>query len=132
MPVTGSATFTLGAEVANARAVTVQLKTAAPYAHNVAAPNVAQFYLSSDAAGLVPVNPVSIDVVPTAGTNGHVIDAPVTGTKDSFLLVSNATGEVDVVLTNAADAAVTVYLNLILPNNRVLTSGAVAFLDDTP
>lgn len=127
------ATITLTAEVANARTAHIALEhadTDAGKLHPETSRQVVDLYLSSDAAGDTPVNPVSGDVVPTAGTNGSMIDKPITGTKASWKMIAEAAGMIDVVLTNATDLATTVYLHVILASGKVLTSAAITFLDD--
>lgn len=130
-----AASFTIGAEVANARTVAVQLGhrgTAGAAARNVGSKRVVDMYLSSDAAGDAVVNAATTGIVPTAGADGSLLDSAITATKASFKVKTEADGQVDVVLTNAGDEAETVFLNVVLGNGQVATSGAIAFLDDTP
>lgn len=122
--------FTLGAEVANARTVAVQLKTINQL--NLNEPAAVKMYLSTDAAGLAPVNPAVNGVVPTDSGAGALVDTTITTTQAGWQSVSSAAGLINLTLTNAADANVTTYLNVILPNGKVVTSSAIAFLDDTP
>lgn len=127
---TTAATFTIGAEAANARNVGIQLgarSTRGGVKRNLGSARVVDAYLSSDAAGATPVNPVAIDAVPTAGATGAVVDKPITGTKASFKLRTNAAAHVDVVLTNASNTAFTTYLNVVLNDGHVVTSSAIAF-----
>lgn len=125
-----AATFTIGAESANAKNVGVQLGSRpliGNTAKNLSAAHVVDAYLSSDAAGATVVNPVSADFVPTAGATGAVVDKAITGTKASFKLRTNNTGHVDVVLTNASNSNGTVYLNVVLDSGKVVTSPAITF-----
>lgn len=81
------------------------------------------FYLSSDAAGTTPVAiPTSI----TAGTDGGVF-CVVAAT--GGMLVTEATGQVDIVITGDTGAD-TVYLNVVLPTGAIVTSDAVVILAD--
>ena len=60
-----------------------------------------------------------------ASTNGHVYDLSGTA-KKFFLLTTTATGRVDVSITEAA--AKTFYLNVVMPDGSVKTSGAITFV----
>lgn len=129
-------TFTLGAEAANARAVAVQLGSrplAGSTPRNIASKRALRMYLSTDAAGDTFVNAANTGIVPTDGGAGNVLQAPVSSEQPIFEFKTNASGKVDVTLTNAGDETETVYLNVIDPTNgKVVTSGAIAFADDTP
>lgn len=130
-----AATFTIGAEAANARNVLVELKTAntrGATLHDVSAKEVVDLYLSSDAAGDMIVNAAGTGIVPTAGVDGSLIDTAIASTKASWKMRSEADGDLNVVLTNAGDENETVYLNVVLASGKVVTSGAIAFVDDTP
>lgn len=121
------------AEAANARTVSVQLNDRAGTA--MAARSVVGMYLSSDANGDTPIDAIANDVLPTAGTDGAFLGfATDSALADGLLfhMVSEADGDIDVVLTNAADAAITVYLHVVLPGGKLSSSAAIAFADDTP
>lgn len=130
MAIANNAVITLGAEAANARTVGIQLQTAVH--NNLNEPAVVVAYLSSDAAGLAPVNAAGTDIVPTDSGDGAIIDTAVAATHASVRLVSDATGSIELTLTNAGDETETVYLNVVLGNGKLVTSGAIAFVDDTP
>ena len=130
------ANFTLGAESANARKVTVQLgsrSTRGGKVRNVGGKRALRLYLSSDAAGDTVVNPTAVAVVPTDGGAGSLLQAHVASEQPIFEFKTDDTGKLEVTLTNATDANVTTYLNVIDPaSGKVVTSGAIAFADDTP
>lgn len=117
-----SATFTIGTETAG-DAITVGVTLLGTDKAAIDFRACCDFYLSSDTAGQVPVAiPTSI----AAGTDGAVvnIDAATSGK-----LITEATGECDLVITGDTGAD-TVYLNVILPNGKVVTSGAIVIEAD--
>lgn len=130
------ATFTLGAEAANARKATVQLgsrSTRGGAVRNVTGKRALRLYLSSDAAGDTVVNPAAVSIVPTDGGAGVLLQAHVASEQPIFEFKTDATGKLEITLTNATDATVTTYLNVIDPaSGKVITSGPIAFADDTP
>lgn len=114
-----AASFTVGAEVANAIAVTVQLsdrKNGGDMSERI---NVA-WYLSADANGdtiaAAPSSGIAI------GTDGLLIEwtANVAG-----MVTSEADGDIDVVLTEAGTG--TWYLALVMPDGKLYVSGAITF-----
>lgn len=114
-----SAQFTIGAEAANAINVGIQLvdrENGNELGERLAVP----FYLSSDANGdaiaAAPSGGIAI------GTDGLMIEwtANVAG-----LLVSESDGDVDVTLTEAG--AGTWYLILVMPDGKLVPSGAITF-----
>ena len=114
-----AASFTVGAEVANAIAVTVQLsdrKNGGDMSERI---NVA-WYLSADANGdtiaAAPSSGIAI------GTDGLLIEwtANVAG-----MVTSEADGDIDVVLTEASTG--TWYLVLVMPDGKLYVSGAITF-----
>lgn len=116
------AEFSIGAEAANVINVAVQLKDPVdgkPIDRAVAVP----FYLSSDSAGQVleATGPTSIAI----GTDGVVIpnggDSKVAG-----MLVSEEDGDIDIDITLSSGAD-TFYLNLVMPDGRIVTSAAITF-----
>ena len=122
----GSATLAAPtAEAADARTVSVQLNDhlGAALAHRA----VVQGFISTDANGDSPGDGGSTIVV-TAGTDGAVIATDESG----FTAVSESDGDLDLVLTDSADAAQTVYLHIVLPTGKLASSAAIAFADDTP
>lgn len=117
-----NAAFTIGAEAANVINVAVAVTSSVTGKSTAQAVGL-PFYLSSDAAGQVleGTGPTSIAV----GTNGVTIpsggDSVVTGT-----VVTETTGLVDLDLTLSSGAD-TFYLNLVMPDGRIMTSGAITF-----
>lgn len=125
--------FTIAAEAANARAVTIQLRQDRYLQRNLGSKRALEAYLSSDAAGLAPVDAAQADVVPTVGAAGELLRAPSAGVDKGFALLTDAAGKVDLVLTNSEDSTDQVYVNVVDPaTGKVHTSGLVAFADDTP
>jgi len=113
--------MTVGAEATNAIIVAVAVlsgHTGTAFSSAIALP----FYLSSDSAG--QVLEAGTDAAITAGTDGLVIlnggDSSVAGT-----LITETTGEMDLTITDTG--ADTYYVNVILPNGKVQTSGVVTF-----
>ena len=113
------------AEAADARSGSIQLTDQAGDALTQAA--VVQVYVATDAAGMVPGDG-DATIVLTAGTDGALISADESGAT----MVSEADGDLDVVLTDSADADETVYLVVVLPTVQIAVSDAIAFVDDTP
>jgi hypothetical protein len=116
----GNATFTVGAEAGNARAVAVQLKDA--NGGNPAKRLVVTAYVSDAAtgAGVAAAAPdggaaVSVGALLAAVVAGKVLK-----------LISSATGAFTVTLTEST--AKTFYLCVILPDGTVKVSPAVAFV----
>lgn len=112
-----SATVTLTAEAANARTATVQLKS--NQVRNLTALASVYAWLSDAAGGGLAAAAPSGGVA--AGAAG-AIHALVAG--KSFMLVTDVTGAVELVITEAT--AKTFYLNVLLPSGEVSTT-AVAF-----
>jgi hypothetical protein len=117
-----SATFAIGTETAG-DAITVGVTLLGTDKAAIDFVACCDFYLSSDTAGLTPVAiPTSI----AAGTDGAVVnvDAATSGK-----LITEVTGECDLVITGDTGAD-TVYLNVILPNGKIVTSGAIVIEAD--
>lgn len=114
-----AASFTVGAEVANAIAVTVQLsdrRNGGDMSERISV----GWYLSSDANGDAIATAPSSGIA--IGTDGLLIEwtANVAG-----IAVSEADGDIDVVLTEAG--AGTWYLVLVMPDGKLYPSGAITF-----
>lgn len=114
----GGATFTIGAEDTNTITVNVQLQDAA--GNDLAAVTAVHFYLSDDAAGDGAVAAATSLV---AGTDGFMIEYV---SNSAGLLVSEADGDVDVVVGDASGAA-TYYLVIVLPSGGLVVSDAITF-----
>lgn len=115
-----AATFVVGAEAANVKNVSVQLKDAD--GADLAIRGSVLAYLSDDAngdsvIGTAPDGGVAI------GTDGLAI--PLVASK-TFLLTSESDGDIDINITHAAGAK-TCYLILVLPNGKLTASGAITF-----
>lgn len=108
------------AEAAEARTVSIQLKDhlGADLAHRCAV----EVYVSTDANGDTPGDG-DATITLTAGTDGALISADETGAT----FISEADGDLDVVLTDGAAASATVYLQVCLPNGKRVSSAAIAF-----
>lgn len=115
-----NAVFTVGAEAANEINVAIQLNDAAGTA--MAVKSGLRMYLSSDAAGVTieGSGPDSWAI----GTDGILIrdggDSLISG-----FLISEADGDIDIDLTHVG--ADTFYMNVVLPNGSIVTSGAITF-----
>ena len=115
-----SATMVVGTEALNVINVTVQLEDGA--GDDMARASCIAFYLSSDADGQVleGTGPDTIAI----GTDGVIIpsggDSVITG-----MLVSEADGDIDLDITKTG--ADTFYLNLVMPDGSLSTSGVITF-----
>lgn len=114
--VVGGATFSIGAEAANAIPVTIQIQN--QRGQNLNQVTALRFYLSSDAAGLVP----AVLTSNPAATTGAVID-PVT---NSATLLTNAAGLCVLSLTDTG--AITRYVNIVTPGGQVITSPGLVWI----
>ncbi len=113
------ASFVIGAEAADVINVGIQLKDAD--GADIAVRGNVFAYLSDDAngdsvAGTAPDGGVAV------GTDGLAI--PVVAGK-AFELISEADGDIDLDITESAGA--TWYLILVLPNGKLVASGAITF-----
>lgn len=123
-----SATFVVGSEGSNAITVTGQLKDAS--GQDLAAAACLMGYLSSDAAGQV-IEPVSATLTITHGEGAgdgsvHCFGAANADGHHSFQIVSEADGDFAVKVTQTSGAD-THYLNLVMPNGKIVTSEAITF-----
>ena len=111
--------FSIGAEATNAITTAITVTGAASNA-SLGVALALPFYISSDAVG--QTLEAGVDLTPTAGTDGTIIvsggDSKVYGH-----IVTETTGEMDFVITDTGTD--TYYINLILPNGRIATSGAI-------
>jgi hypothetical protein len=115
-----AAVFTVGAEAANVINVAIQLNDANGSA--VASRCGLKMYLSSDENGdtIEGNGPDSWAI----GTDGILLpdggDSLISG-----VVISEVDGDIDIDLTHAGED--TFYMNLVLPNGKVVTSGAITF-----
>ena len=114
-----AATFTIGAEGSNAINTVIQISdrhNGGDLSEKVAIP----WYLSSDAGGNVisaaPQTGIAI------GTDGLLIEWT---NNVSGIVVSEDDGDIDLTITDTGVA--TFYINLIMPDGKVYTSGAITF-----
>jgi len=114
-----NATFVIGAETANVINVAIQLMSGQEEVARKVALNA---YISSNADGstLVATAPTTVAIA----VDGVLI--PLIAGK-SFLLVSEADGDIDINITLSAGAA-TYFLVLVLPDGTLRISGAISFL----
>lgn len=114
-----AASFTIGAEAAHVRRVSIQLKDDA--GADLAVRGSILAYLATDATG---------DTITAAAPSGGVaigvdgIAIPLVAGK-AFQLVSEADGDIDIDITEAT--AKTFYLVLVLPNGALAVSDAITF-----
>lgn len=111
------ASITVGDEVTNARAITIQLKDA--NGDDIAYRETVEAYVMADANGDA--------FVTTGGSTGIAIGtdgaALAVVAKKAFVLVSEADGDIDLTWTDTGTEAA--YLMLRLPNGRTVFSGAL-------
>jgi hypothetical protein len=114
------ATFTIGSEAGDVINVAVQLKDA--NGANLSTLSNLTAYLSDNSSGnnFIATAPSGTVVI---GTNGALFD--VGSAKKVFHLISNATGQVDINITESG--AKTLYLVLVLPNGLLKVSSAITF-----
>lgn len=117
------ATFTIGDEAANSITTAIQITDGA--GNDISWAVALPFYLSSDAAGQVPET--GTDGAITAGTDGAVIlnGAAASVQENSGIIITEADGDMDFVLGDTG--ADTYYINLIMPDGRLVTSDAITF-----
>lgn len=112
------ASFTIGAEAANAINVVIQLQD--KDGNDLANRGTVHFYLSSDANGdalaTAPTGGIAI------GTDGLCIE---TLADQAGILVSESDGDIDVTITDIGTP--TIYLVLIMPLGHRVISGAITF-----
>ena len=116
----GTPSFVIGAEGSNIINVGIQLKDSA--GTDLAVRGSVYAYLSDDANGdsIVATAPSGTVVI---GTDGVLIDPGTT--KKAFTLVSESDGDIDINITEAG--AKTAYLILVMPDGRLVASGAITF-----
>jgi len=120
----GNATITVGAEVAHpTHTITCNIQLKDCFAADLAVVGVIEAYLSTDSAGKDINATVTLTTDLAAGTDGS---RSILTAQQSYRLISEADGDIDVVLEKT-DGAATVYLNLVLPNGKIVTSGAITF-----
>jgi hypothetical protein len=114
-----TASIAVGADAGTTAALTIQLKKAS--GADMAARSNIKAYLSDDANGdsIVATAPSGGIAI---GTDGLLI--PIVANK-AFMLTSESDGDIDLVVTEAGTK--TLYLVLVMPNGKLVVSGAIAF-----
>jgi len=110
-----SASFSIGA-IGSSMTCTIQLKDFA--GNNLAVKNAIAIYFSSDADGLETEAVTSVDL----STHGIIYTIE---TLKAYHLITEANGIAAVTIDN--DEAADLYVNVILPNGKVVTSSVMAF-----
>ncbi len=115
------AAITVGVEATNVINVAVQLKSDKSQAALAARRHV-RAYLSGVASGASIVGTAPNGGV-AIGTNGAILNQPVSG--KIFELITDASGRFDLNLTESGTP--TFYLVVVMPNGRLVISGAITF-----
>ena len=121
-PIDAEITVTNGAAGATAGTDTVAIQFKGSNGEDIAEPVCVPWYLSTDSAGQTLATD-STDVTTNAiGTDGTLIEisANVYG-----LLICEADGDADLALV--IPTGKTVYLNLVMPSGRLITSDAITY-----
>ena len=118
-----SVSFTVGSESTEAITVSCQFKDAA--GADMTSARCLRAYLSADSAGQTAASSSGLTV--TSGTDGLTQVSVDANTINMLWLTSEADGDVDVVITDASAGTLTNYLNVITPDGKIHTSGAITF-----
>ena len=118
-----SVSFTVGSESTEAITVSCQFKDAA--GADMTSARCLKAYLSADSAGQTASSASGLTV--TSGTDGLTQVSVDANTINMLWLTSEADGDVDVVITDASGGTTTNYLNVITPDGKIHTSGAITF-----
>ena len=118
-----SVSFSVGAESTEAITVSCQFKDAA--GSDMTSARCLKGYLSADSAGQTAASSSGLTI--TSGTDGLTQVSVDANTINMIWLTSEADGDVDVVITDASGGTLTNYLNVITPDGKIHTSGAITF-----
>ena len=118
-----SVSFTVGSEATEAITVSCQFKDAA--GADMTSARCLRAYLSADSAGQTAASSSGLTV--TSGTDGLTQVSVDANTINMLWLTSEADGDVDVVITDASAGTLTNYLNVVTPDGKIHTSGAITF-----
>ena len=118
-----SVSFTVGSEATEAITVSCQFKDAA--GADMTSARCLRAYLSADSAGQTAASSSGLTV--TSGTDGLTQVSVDANTINMLWLTSEADGDVDVVITDGSTGTLTNYLNVITPDGKIHTSGAITF-----
>ena len=118
-----SVSFTVGTEAGEAITVSCQFKDAA--GADMTSARCLRAYLSADSAGQTAASSSGLTI--TSGTDGLTQVSVDSNTINMLWLTSEADGDVDVVITDASTGTTTNYLNVVTPDGKIHTSGAITF-----
>ena len=118
-----SVSFSVAAESTEAIIVSCQFKDAA--GSDMTSARCLQAYLSADSAGQTAASSGGLTI--TSGTDGLTQVSVDADTINMIWLTSEADGDVDVVITDASTGTLTNYLNVVTPDGKIHTSGAITF-----
>ena len=118
-----SVSFSIGSESTEAITVSCQCKDAA--GNDMPSARCLRAYLSADSAGQTAASSSGLTI--TSGTDGLTQVSVDANTINMLWLTSEADGDVDVVITDASGGTLTNYLNVITPDGKIHTSGAITF-----
>ena len=118
-----SVSFSVAAEGGEAIIVSCQFKDAA--GSDMTSARCLRGYLSADSAGQTAASSSGLTI--TSGTDGLTQVSVDANTINMIWLTSEADGDVDVVVTDASTGTLTNYLNVVTPDGKIHTSGAITF-----
>ena len=118
-----SVSFSVAAEATEAITVSCQFKDAA--GDDMTSARCLRAYLSADSAGQTAASSSGLTI--TSGTDGLTQVSVDSNTINMIWLTSEADGDVDVVVTDASGGTTTNYLNVVTPDGKIHTSGAITF-----
>ena len=118
-----SVSFSVAAEGGEAIIVSCQFKDAA--GSDMTSARCLKGYLSADSAGQTAASSSGLTI--TSGTDGLTQVSVDANTINMIWLTSEADGDVDVVITDASGGTLTNYLNVVTPDGKIHTSGAITF-----
>ena len=118
-----SVSFSVAAEGGEAIVVSCQFKDAA--GSDMASARCLKGYLSADSAGQTAASSSGLTI--TSGTDGLTQVSVDANTINMIWLTSEADGDVDVTITDASGGTLTNYLNVVTPDGKIHTSGAITF-----
>ena len=118
-----SVSFSVAAEGGEAIVVSCQFKDAA--GSDMTSARCLYGYLSADSAGQTAASSSGLTI--TSGTDGLTQVSVDANTINMIWLTSEADGDVDVTITDASGGTLTNYLNVVTPDGKIHTSGAITF-----
>ena len=118
-----SVSFSVASEGGEAIIVSCQFKDAA--GSDMTSARCLKGYLSADSSGQTAASSSGLTI--TSGTDGLTQVSVDANTINMIWLTSEADGDVDVVITDASGGTLTNYLNVVTPDGKIHTSGAITF-----